>query len=255
MNDKTQSPTPSSDGQSATPSAPAATPEAKGPAPETPGGSTPAAPSPDGDAPQPKEGEPSPEAAKEDQPDPRAVVPEAPDGYQINLADEAKTRLGLGDDDPLVKGLFEAAAEAKKPQGWVDDVLEGAAELAKRGLFDAGFDPKAEAEALGENADGRRRDAEVWAKGLMERGVIDEGEFGELMSLTPTAAGVKLIEKLKVLAGPAGDIQVPDAAAPAAGEALKAKAREMAGDPRYHTDREFRREADEMWRKAYPGSR
>lgn len=260
MNDKTTMTAPSSDGQTATPSA---APEAKGPepkAPETPGSSTPAEPSPSGDDAKPGEGEApkdenaKDEAAKDDAPDPRAVVPERADGYRVNLDDEAKGRLGLGDDDPLVKGLFEAAAEGKRPQGWVDDVLEGAAELAKRGLFDAGFDPKAEAEALGENADGRRRDAEVWAKGLMDRGVIDEGEFGELMSLTPTASGVKLIEKLKGLAGPAGDIQAPSAAGDSAGD-LKAKAQAMAGDPRYHTDRDFKREADEMWKKAYPGAR
>lgn len=182
-------------------------------------------------------------------------MPDKADGYQLNLSDDAKTQLGLGDDDPVLKGLFEAAAEGKKPQGWVDDVLEGAAELAKRGLFDSGFDPKAEAEALGENADGRRRDAEVWAKGLLDRQVIDEGEFGELMSLTPTAAGVKLIEKLKGLAGPAGDIQAPDAAAPDASAELKAKAQAMATDKRYGQDRDFTAEADAMWKKAYPGAR
>ena len=256
MNDKTTPTAPSSDGQTATPSA---APEAKGPepkVPETPGGSTPAEPSPSGDDAKPGEGEaPKDEAAKDEAPHPRTVVPEAADGYRVNLDDEAKGRLGLGDDDPLVKGLFEAAAEGKKPQGWVDDVLQGAAELAKRGLFDAGFDPKAEAEALGENADGRRRDAEVWAKGLMDRGVIDEGEFGELMSLTPTAAGVKLIEKLKGLAGPAGDIQAPTDGGIAPGEAKKAKAREMAADKRYGRDRAFTREADAAWKEAFPGSR
>lgn len=174
-------------------------------------------------------------------------------GYTVNLADEGKTALGLTDDDPIVTGLAEYAAKNGKPQGYVDDVLEAAAELAKAGLFDSGFDPKAETEKLGENADGRRREVELFGESLKARGEIDDEEFGELMSLSPTAAGVSLIEKLRKRMTDQGKIVPPTGGDTNDAEAAKTKAREMAADPKYQNDRTFRREADKAWAAAFGG--
>lgn len=183
------------------------------------------------------------------------MVPEAVDGYAVNVSDTAREKLGLTDGDPMVAALSKFAHESGKPQGWMDDVMEGAAVLAEGGLFDGGFDPAAEAAALGENADGRRREVEVFAESLKTRGEIDEGMFGELMSLSPTANGVKLIEYMRKQMGAGGEIPKPGGGQAESGDVLKAKAKEMRADPRYENDRSFRAEADEAFKIAYPGAR
>lgn len=172
----------------------------------------------------------------------------------ITLDDAGREALGLTENDPLVAGLADYASKNGKPQAWVNDALEAAAEMAKAGLFDAGFDPAAEAAALGENAAGRRTEVETWANALKTRGDIDDGMFSELMSLSPTANGIKLIEFLRKNMT---DQSIPDPKGDAldATAELKKKAGEMARDPKYHTDRAFRSEADEAWKKAYPGAR
>jgi hypothetical protein len=186
----------------------------------------------------------------------RDAVPESADGYKVTLDEAAKASLGLTDDDPMVKALAEFGVEQKKPQGWLDDVLGAAAHLASKGLLDGAIDPEAEAAKLGENAAGRRREVEVFADALKAKGDgFDEEMHGELMSLSPTAAGIRLVEYLRKLAGPAGDIPAPSGKAVDDAADLKAKAAEMAKDPRYGNDRTFTAEADAMWKRAYPGAR
>lgn len=238
--------------------APAETPQTNA----SPTPTTPTEPSADAKPPEtpeaPKDEAPKDEAPKEPTPEEvaaaaRAAVPEAADGYQVNLDDAAKASLGLTDKDPMVEALSKFAHESGKPQGWLDDVMEGAAALAKAGLFDGGFDAAAEATALGDNAAGRRREVEVFAQSLKDRGEIDDGEFGELMSLSPTANGVKLIEKMRKMMGDQGKIPAPGGEGKPvdAGEAAKEEARKMAADPRYEKDRAFKVEADKAWMKAF----
>lgn len=231
------------------------TPETPTPAPSPTTDGTPEAKSPEDETPPAEDppAEPTPEEAAEAA---RAAVHDTAEAYVVNLDDDAKTALGLVDGDPLVGHLQKLAHDGKWPQGRVDDFLTTAADMARAGLFDAGIDPAAEAAALGENAAGRRREVEVWAESLKERGEISEGEFGELMSLSPTANGVTLIEKIRKLAGAGGGIPKPQPADEAGDQkALQDKAREMRRDPRYETDKEFRGDADRAWREAWPGSR
>lgn len=181
---------------------------------------------------------------------------ESPDGYQVNLDEASREALGLGEDDPLVSGLAKYAAEKGKPQGWMDDALEAAAELAKAGLFDAGLDPAAEAAKLGENAAGRRREVEVFAEALKARNDgFDDEMFGELMSLTPTAAGIRMVEYMRKMMTVPVNQPAAEGGAPDPAEAAKAEAARMRRDPRYDRDRTYRAEADAAWRAAYPGSR
>lgn len=170
----------------------------------------------------------------------------------MNLDAASREALGLGEDDPLVAGLAKYAADKGKPQGWMDDALEAAAEMAKAGLFDAGLDPAAEAAKLGENAAGRRREVEVFAEALKARGDgFDDEMFGELMSLTPTASGIRMVEYMrKLMTTPTNQPAPPNGGQP---DDAKAKAQEMAADPKYHSDRRFRAEADRKWVEAFGG--
>lgn len=200
---------------------------------------------------QPEKPEPTPEEVAAAA---RATVHEKPDAYQVNLDDASREALGLGEDDPLVAGLAKYAAEKGKPQGWMDDALEAAAEMAKAGLFDAGLDPAAEAAKLGENAAGRRREVEVFAEALKARNDgFDDEMFGELMSLTPTAAGIRMVEYMrKMMTTPTNQPAPPNGGGDPA-DAAKEKAKEMAADPRYGKDRRFTREADQAWAAAHGG--
>lgn len=240
-----------------TPGAPEGTPPTSGsptptgtPPEPSPAGDPPAGDPPAGDPPSP---EPKPEPTPEDlAAQARAVVPESADAYQVNLDEAGREALGLTDGDPLVEGLRKYAHEKGKPQGYVDDVLEAAAEMARAGLFDAGLDPAAEAAALGENAEGRRREVEVFGQALKARGDITEAEYGELMSLAPTAAGVTLIEKLRKMMTDNGQIK-PPGDAPSPEDAAKEEARNLAKDPKYGKDRAFTAEADRKWAAAFGG--
>lgn len=184
----------------------------------------------------------------------RAAVHADPAAYTVNIDDEAKKALGLADaDDPIVKGLTEIAAKSGMSQGRVDDFLATAAEMAKAGLFDTGFDPVAEAAALGENAAGRRREVEIFADALKSRGEgFDDGMHQELMSLSPTANGVKLVEFIRKMMGPAGEITPPEGPGLGSREAALAKFREQRADPRYHTDKDFRKATEQLFLDSRP---
>lgn len=212
-------------------------------------------PSPEGDT--KPEGDPKPEPTAEEKAaaeaeTARAAVHTEASAYAVNLPDEAKTALGLGDgEDPIVKGITEHWAKSGKSQGALDDFLAQAGELAKAGLFGSGFDPAAEAAKLGETAPARRREVEVFAEALKSRGDITDEEHGELMSLSPTAAGITLLEKLRGMMGDAGRIEPPTEPAATGKEASMAKYREMRADPKYETDRKFRAEADGHFQAAH----
>lgn len=182
----------------------------------------------------------------------REAVPADAAAYAVNLDDASREALGLTDDDPLVAGLRKYAHEKGKPQGYLDDVLDAAAEMARAGLFDAGLDPAAERTKLGENAEGRQREVEVFGEALKARGDITDGEYAALLSLAPEADGVTLIEKLRKLMTDNGQITPPGSEANAE-DAAKTKAKEMAADPKYRTDRVFKASADKAWAEAFGG--
>lgn len=182
------------------------------------------------------------------------MVPDKPEAYAVNVSDEVKTGLGLVDDDPMVKALQAHAHENKKPQGWLDDVMEAAGVLNAKGLLDGAFDPAAELAKMGENGAAVRTEAETYAGALKERGEISEDAYGELMSLTPTAAGVELIRYFRKAANQEAGFDPPEGGGVSSEEALQKKARDMAADPRYETDKAFRKEADALYIKAFSKS-
>lgn len=221
------------------------------PTPEPAPVSTPPEPSPSAETGDPA---PAPEPAPEV--DPLDAVPAAADGYAWDLSDKGKSV--WGEDvkaDPAVKAL----SEHFQAQGWsqrrVNDVAEAMNVLADKGLIEPPFDPSAELAKLGENGAARVTEAENFVKAMQARGELTEEEFGEAMSLTPTAAGVSLLEKLR--AGRKDPI-VTDAGGPSAhaqpGDTpAQAEARALSRDERYGKDKAFTKEADAKWMTAFGG--
>lgn len=169
----------------------------------------------------------------------------------MNLPEEARTALGLVENDPMVSELAKFAHANGKPQGWVDDALEAASALASAGLFDAGFDAAAETAKLGDNGPARQREVETFAESLKARGEIDDEMFGDLMSLAPTAGGVRLIEYFRKQQGADVKPQIrPTGGNPSDKSEALEKARELRRDPRYDKDRVFRAQADRAFKEA-----
>lgn len=209
---------------------------------------TPPATSPSADAPI----VPAADAAAADAAAAAAAIPDTADGYAFTVSDKARGLLGDVSQDPAVAAAREFAKSKGWTQGQFDDHIGGLVNhLAEKGLFEPTFDPKAQTTALGEHGATRQRELYTFAESLKTRGEINEEQFGELISLIPTKPGTELLEFLRKQmrgggvdtgGGPAGD--TADA---------KAKAQQMAADPKYHTDRAFRKEADAAWVAAYGG--
>lgn len=157
-------------------------------------------------------------------------------------------------DDPALGAMRNAALAKGWTQGEFNDRFGQAVEaLADAGLLVPNFNPAAELAALGDNGAARQQEVEMFAKQLQTRGELTEAEAAELTSLAPTAAGVTLVEKLRKMMGDAGMIVAPAAADPKFPNDTpdQIEARAMARDPRYETDKAFRKEADAKFMAAF----
>lgn len=189
-------------------------------------------------------------------------MPTEPGGYSFNISEAAQGVLGDLAGDPAVEALRAAALAKGWSQGQFDDRIGTAIDvLAEAGLLEPGLNPTAELAKLGENGAARRQEVETFATQLKDRGEIDDGEYAELVSLAPTASGVTLMEKLRKMMTPSGASATPAGGdnTPAGGEPgdtpEQAEARTMRRDPKYDSDREFRRAADQKFAAAFSGSR
>ncbi len=179
-------------------------------------------------------------------------MPETADGYALNIP-EALGKIITPEKlaaDPMIATLREHYKAAGRTQGDFDNLFEALGLLEAKGFVPAPIDFAAERAALGENGAARQGEVETFAKSLKARGDIDDAEFGELMSLAPTAAGVRLVEKLRKMTG-TGKIDPPNGQGADPGEAAKAEAQAMARDPKYGVDRQFTKEADAKFMAAF----
>jgi hypothetical protein len=238
------------------------TPPPQTPSPPSGSDSQPAAAATGGDSQPPAGGDSLPAEGGADSlpagaPDPLDVKPETVDGYTLTVSDKVTAVLGKDlAQDPAVTALREAALEKGwTPRQFNERIAETIEILADRGLLQPNFDPAAERAALGENGSARQQELETFIGGLKTRGDIDDAEYGELMSLVPTASGVKALEKLRKMMAPGNDTPAPGGDTPAGGQPgdseAQAEARALARDPRYETDPKFRREADRKFMEAF----
>ena len=188
----------------------------------------------------------------------RAVVPADAAGYAINIPDSLKTFVAAEPGDPAWQTLAKHAAEQKWPQGRVDDAVNLLEAFARDNLLEPVFDPAAETAKLGANGKAQQQEQEAYLTALKARGDIAEEDFGELMSLVPTAAGTRALAKLRGLMGPAGAAIPPPAIDPVEGgqpgdTPAQAEARKQARDPNYGVDVKFTKAADAAWMAAFGG--
>lgn len=185
--------------------------------------------------------------------DAQAAIPENAAGYTFNFSDKAQGLVGDLASDPLVAALQEHAATNKWPLSRFQDLAVAIEVAAEKGLIDAPIDNTAEMGKLGNDGLQRQAELETYFQALQARNDIDGDMFGEAMILSRTAAGVKMLEWFRKQLPDGGKILPPagEGGAEDGATADQVKAREMAEDPRYKTDRAFKSEADKLYMKAF----
>lgn len=189
-----------------------------------------------------------------------AKVPGADETYAWQPNEVLSRFVPQGLEDPAVKAIAEGFKEQGRDQGAFNTAFEALQILADKGVIAPPFDAAAELAKLGDaggvTAEQRRNDVETYADSLLARGDLDAEEAAELKSFAPTAAGVRLIEKMrKWMADDKGGInpggEGGDAKDAAGYTAAQREAQKMSEDPRYKTDFAFKREADRAWKTAF----
>lgn len=182
-----------------------------------------------------------------------AVVPETAAGYALNIPESLKGALNAEAlaNDPAIVALRDHYKAQGRPQGDFDKLFEAMGVLQDKGILGKPVDFAAETAALGANGVARQKEVETFAQSLKQRGEITDAEFGDLMSLAPTASGVSLVEKMRSWK-PVTDLKNPgDTPAVDPKEKAQADARTLAEDPKYGKDRAFTQAADEAYKKAF----
>lgn len=179
-------------------------------------------------------------------------MPTGDASYQLTLPEGVEAFVPNAANDPVILKIAEAFKAAGKPQSAMNDIFGLVKILADGGAIQPPFDPAAETAALGDGGAALQQEQQTFLTSLKDRGELSEGAFGELMTLVPTANGTRAIQELRKLMTTNNDgAQLPN------GQALDAKAqaqkdaRDLAADPRYKTDRNFKKAADEAYKAAF----
>jgi hypothetical protein len=181
-----------------------------------------------------------------------AFVPADAAGYKLD-AEALKPFLVGGDADPVAAELRAFAHANGLPQGWIDQQANLVKHLSEKGLLGDAFDPAAELTALGENGPARQQEQETFLTSLKENGQLDDDEYSELMQLVPTAAGTRALEKMRArMTGNTDALQPPAAPSGDPKADQLAKYRAQRADPKYETDKAFRKQTDQLFIDLHP---
>lgn len=175
--------------------------------------------------------------------------------YKVALNDDQKTLLfGAKDADPHkdpVFGKYAAWGEKYKiSQAAFDELLGMYAEETGQEAGKFQIDVKKERAQLGKNADAVIANQHQFFENLFKNGVIGEPELKEASILFETAAGVRLVQKLREFYG---EQPIPTDTnlenldgVPSAEEMGKAMV-----DPKYGVDKDFTAKVDGWYKKRY----
>jgi hypothetical protein len=118
-------------------------------------------------------------------------------------------------------------------------------EIQNSQVNDAQINIATEKAALGKNADDIIKSNVQWGRGLVNKGVFTEDDYGELEVLGGTAAGQRLLQKVR---GLMGEKEIPVASV--SGQAYdKSELFAMVQDPRYQTDAKYRKSVERTFQE------
>lgn len=151
------------------------------------------------------------------------------------------------------KALLDFAKDNSLSQQQFDNFLGLAQHLTAEGsgeLTDAQKEQirAEELAALGPNGEAIVKDIATWANGFVQKGILSEEDFNELKIMVGTAAGVKVMQKIR--SSYEGKIPLVNNAT--AGQKSKAELEQMVSDPRYNTDPAYREQVWNEYQNHYP---
>jgi hypothetical protein len=153
----------------------------------------------------------------------------------------------VAEDDPLLSKYTEWAKDNGISQEAFDDLAKAFIENGYSPDASAEVDLEAERQALGPNADEIIKSNINWGRSLISKGVFTEDDYTEIEVLGGTAAGQRVIQKIRAMTG---EKEIPvtsiEGSAPDREELMS-----MVADPRYQNDPVYRRQVENAFNNVY----
>jgi hypothetical protein len=155
------------------------------------------------------------------------------------------------DEDPLAKEFVDWANENKPTQEAFDRLVGKFREMADSQEEAESINIEEETAKLGPNATQIINGIKQWGQGLVSKGVWSTDDFEEFKVFAATASGINALNKVRKYYG---ELQIPTATVEMDGMPSQDELYEMVADPKYKSDPAFRRQVEQKFAQAFPGS-
>jgi len=172
----------------------------------------------------------------------------APEEYETETLKEK----GYEVDNPLVAKYISWAKDNGISQKAFDDLAKSIIETSGEQQQTIEYEEKVEKEKLGKNADEIIKSNKLWANSLLNKGLLNDEEREELSVLAYTAAGQKVIQKIRSWMGETRTIPISDVAVDKETDTeFDARMQSMMSDSRYGSDPKFTMEVEGEFKKRF----
>ena len=151
----------------------------------------------------------------------------------------------IAPDDPLLETFVDWSKENGISQDAFNKLGQKFVEIQNSQVVDAEINIAKEKAALGKNADDIIKSNVQWGRGLVNKGVFTEDDYSELEVLGGTAAGQRLLQKVR---GLMGEREIPVASVEGQSYDID-ELRALVADPKYKTDAKYRRNVEKIYQQ------
>ena len=155
------------------------------------------------------------------------------------------------EEDPLAQEFVDWANENKPTQEAFDKLVGKFRELADEQEVESSINIEEETQKLGPNAPQIINGIKQWGQGLVSKGVWSQDDFEEFKVFAATASGINALNKVRKYYG---EQQIPVSTVEMDGMPSQDELYEMVADPKYKSDPSFRRQVEQKFAQAFPGS-
>lgn len=166
----------------------------------------------------------------------------APEDYSLDFAGE-----NVKNGDPLVGFAKEWAKENNIHQESFENLVNGFIQQGQDIMKQQEVSAENERKLLGENANAIIKSNIDWADGLERKGILSADDRMEMNEWGATAAGQRLMQKMRNLMG---EQEIPVVSIDGQ-DFDPAELQTMISDPRYKTDESFRNKVTNLYQKHY----
>jgi len=167
----------------------------------------------------------------------------APESYDLSGLED------VAENDPLLSKYTEWAKDNGVSQEAFTDLAKSFLESGGASEQPGEINLEEERQALGPNADEIIKSNINWGRGLISKGIFTEDDYTEIEVLGGTAAGQRVIQKIR---GLTGEKEIPVASIEG-GAPDREELRAMVSDPRYQNDPTYRRSVENAYKEVYGG--